>query len=123
MYIQRKWLVKFPLWVALILTSGLTAAAQTPTPTPPSAQVSGGTAAVPAANPADVASMDSTIAALYDVISGPPGKRNWDRFRSLFVPGARLIPTGLRPAIGLVNTRVLTVDDYAHNAGPFFEHE
>jgi hypothetical protein len=49
--------------------------------------------AVPAANPADVSSVDAIMAATYDVISGPPTKkRDWDRFRSLFVPGARLIP-------------------------------
>src|SRR4051812_9929672 len=49
-----------------------------------------------AADPKDVASEDAIVAALYDAISGPAGqKRNWDRFRSLFVPGARLIPTGV----------------------------
>ncbi|MFY9572296.1 MAG: hypothetical protein WAV20_12930 [Blastocatellia bacterium] len=45
----------------------------------------------------DVLSMDSIVAALYDVISGPSGKkRDWDRMRSLFIQGARLIPTGKR---------------------------
>src|SRR5437868_12309613 len=52
--------------------------------------------AAPAAKPADVASMDSIVAALYDVISGPAGKRDWDRMRSLFVPYGRLIPVGKR---------------------------
>ena len=47
----------------------------------------------PAAKPADVASPDAIMAATYEVISGPAGQqRDWDRFRSLFVPGARLIP-------------------------------
>src|ERR1051325_8170084 len=47
----------------------------------------------------DVASVDGIIAALYDVISGPAGqKRDWERMRSLFVPGARLMPTSpVRP--------------------------
>jgi hypothetical protein len=46
------------------------------------------------ANPADVASIDAIVAALYDVISGPAGqKRDWNRFLSLFMPGARLMPT------------------------------
>ena len=45
------------------------------------------------ANPADVVSIDAIIAASYDVISGPPGKRDWERERSLFIAGARLIPT------------------------------
>ena len=52
----------------------------------------------PAANPADVGSLDAIIAALYDVISGPAGQqRNWDRMRSLFIPGARLIPSSPSP--------------------------
>jgi DNA-binding beta-propeller fold protein YncE len=79
--------------------------------------------------PADVASMDAIVAALYDVISGPAGqKRDWDRFRALFAPGARLIPTGRRPD-GSQTMRVLTPDEYAAQSGPglersgFFERE
>ncbi len=42
----------------------------------------------------DVKSVDATIAALYEVISGDPGQsRDWDRFRNLFKPETRLIPT------------------------------
>ena len=47
-------------------------------------------ARVPPAKPADVASRDSILLAVYNVISGPAGARDWDRFRSLFIPGARL---------------------------------
>lgn len=77
----------------------------------------------PAANPADVSSIDAIIAAVYDVISGPAGKkRDWDRMRSLFVPGARLIPTGTRPT-GESGARMLTVEDYITNAGQYLEKE
>jgi hypothetical protein len=77
----------------------------------------------PSANPADVASMDAILAALYDVISGPAGKpRDWDRMRSLFVPGARLIPTGPRPEGGF-GARVLNVDEYITRSSAFFEKE
>jgi hypothetical protein len=96
--------------------------AQTPSPTPASPGPTQTAPAVPAANPTDVASMDSIIAALYDVISGPAGKRDWDRFRSLFVPGARLIPTGARPT-GEVGARVLSPDDYAQRASALFDKE
>src|SRR5437899_11707773 len=49
---------------------------------------------IPKANPADVAAIDGIITAAYDSISGPAGeKRNWERERSLYYPGARLIPT------------------------------
>ena len=35
-------------------------------------------------------SIDSILTALYGVISGPAGERDWNRFRSLFLPQARL---------------------------------
>jgi len=104
---------------ALALTMSLTARAQTPTPTPPSTPAQSAVT-TPAANPMDVASIDSMIAALYDVISGPPGGRNWDRFRSLFIPGARLIPTGRRQT-GEVGSRVLSPDDYVQRSAPLIE--
>src|ERR1041384_6395042 len=51
-------------------------------------------AAQSAPRASDVVSEDSIIHALYACISGPAGQaRDWDRFRSLFVPDARLIPT------------------------------
>jgi len=73
----------------------------------------------PAAKPADVASADAILAALYDVISGPAGPRDWDRFRSLFVPGARLIPTR-HDSTGHVSVVVMSPDDYAKRAGAGF---
>ena len=76
----------------------------------------------PTADPKDVATMDSIVAALYDVISGPAGqKRNWDRFRSLFVPGARLIPTGRNPQTGEVASRVRTPEEYITRSAPLLE--
>jgi hypothetical protein len=45
---------------------------------------------VPPAKAGDVKSIDSILAAVYDVISGPAGDRDWNRFRSLFVPEGRL---------------------------------
>jgi hypothetical protein len=113
------------LFVAIICSTSI-AMAQTAKPTPvpsPTPQAQTTSPATPAANPADVTSIDSIIAALYDVISGPAGKkRDWDRMRSLFVPGARLIPTGPRQAGGY-GSRVLTVDDYIERSSPFFEKE
>jgi hypothetical protein len=78
----------------------------------------------PAAKPSDVKSIDSIVAAIYDVISGPAGqKRDWDRFRSLFSPDARLIPlvankekTGYAP-------RPFSVDEYIAHADLFFAKE
>src|SRR5688572_4543557 len=99
-------------------------------PAPPSQTPAASAAApAPAADPKDAATMDAIVAALYDVISGPAGqKRNWDRFRSLFVPGARLIPTGRRPT-GEVVSRVRTPEEYIQGSqtileqNGFFERE
>jgi hypothetical protein len=83
----------------------------------------------PVARSADVASVDAIIAALYDVISGPKdAPRDWDRMRSLFVPGARLMPVNRRPD-GSSALITLSVEDYITRVGPqlissgFSEHE
>jgi hypothetical protein len=75
-----------------------------------------------AAKPADVASPDAILAATYDVISGPAGQqRDWDRFRSLFVPGARLIPVVPKKTGTGSDTRIITPDDYAKFADSYFQ--
>lgn len=72
------------------------------------------------ANPADVASIDSIMKAVYDVISGDEGKaRDWDRFRSLFHKDARLIPSGKNKETGVVSATSLSPEDYIKRAEPF----
>jgi len=71
-------------------------------------------AAVPA-KPEDVHSIEALIGALYGAISGPAGHRDMDRLRSLFHPGARLIPCG--PARqdeekGMTLMRVFSIDEF-----------
>lgn len=80
-------------------------------------------ASTPAAAPADVASPEAIVAALYDVISGDAGQaRDWDRFRSLFHPTARLMPSGTdREGRGVV--RSFTPDDYIARSEPFLLRE
>ena len=101
------------------------AAQNAPAPVPAAAS----TAATPAARPADVSSEDAIIKAVYDVISGPKGQpRDWDRMRSLFVPGARLISAHTGED-GLVTPHVMSVEDYIRLGDPllkkdgFFERE
>jgi hypothetical protein len=87
---------------------------QTSAPTPPAAAASQTSPAPPppATHPGDVDSVEHIIAAVYDVISGPAGAaRDWDRFRSLFYPGARLIPTR-RDDKGVITAVVLSPDEY-----------
>jgi hypothetical protein len=116
-----------PLVRAALLPAALALAAALALPVPAQAQAA--PPSTPEAYRDDVASVDAIIHALYDVISGPVGEaRDWDRFRALFIPGARLIPTG-RNGAGAVVHRVMTADEYARNAGPnleavgFREHE
>jgi hypothetical protein len=71
-------------------------------------------------NPADVSSIDGIIKATYDSISGGKNeKRNWDRFRSLFHPDARLIPTGKNPQTGLIVAGVFSPDGYINRSESF----
>jgi len=73
---------------------------------------------VPQAKEADVATLEGLLAALYDVISGPAGQaRDWNRMRSLFIPGGRMMPVGgkTKDAIGI---RLMTVNDYVATSGP-----
>ncbi len=73
------------------------------------------------ANPADVASVDAIMKAVYDVISGDPGqKRDWDRFRTLFYKEARLIPTSKNPETKIFGANPLTPEDYIKRVEPIF---
>ena len=81
------------------------------------------------AAPDDSASVDNIIKAVYDVISGPAGQaRDWNRFRSLFAPGAHLIHTSPGSG-GTIQVTVLTPEDYIQRYGHsleekgFFEQE
>jgi hypothetical protein len=86
-------------------------------------QTSSPAAPAPPARPADVASIESIIAALYDVISGPAGQsRDWDRFRSLFTGGARLIVAAPSPE-GHVPSRSMSVEEYVVAADPFLKRD
>jgi len=75
-------------------------------------------------NLADVTSIDAIITAAYDVISGPAGeKRDWERERSLYYPGARLIPTAKPGANDGLAPQMLDVDGFIARVEPYFaEH-
>lgn len=76
-----------------------------------------------------VSSLDKTIETLYGVISGEKGEaRDWELFKFLFKPNAKLIPTGKNNE-GMVGLRFMSPDDYILASGPwlmengFFEKE
>lgn len=101
------------LAAALLLAGAAPASAQQPSPSPPA----------DVAAPADVASPEAVVAALYDIISGDAGQaRDWDRFRSLFHPTARLMPSGAdREGRGVV--RSVTPDEYIARSEAFLLRE
>ena len=109
----------------MVLAAGLSVAAFAqgqPQPAQPPAQSAD--TAKPAAEPkpADVQSIDAILKALYDVISGPPGPRDWNRFHSLFLPEAHLIVSGKRPD-GTFFHRAMTPQEYQERSGAFFLKE
>lgn len=80
----------------------------------------------PQPSSADVESIDAIISASYRLISGEAGeKRNWAKMRSLFAPGARLIPTtkeaGVKAADG-ETPEPLDVEGYIARVDGYFEH-
>ena len=99
-----------PLAFAALCAS---AAAQPQPPAPlPAHPVQTAPAQPVVAREADGASVDSTVAALYEVISGPAGApRNWNRMRALFAPDARLSVILPQPGGGFA-LRAMTVEDY-----------
>lgn len=111
---------RIPLFAALLVEGTLLCTLALGAQGAPPTQAAGAPAA-PSAKPADVESVDAIVAALYDVISGDAGvKRDWDRFRSLFVPAARLIPTGRRPD-GSGAHRALSPEEYITGNGAALE--
>ncbi|MBO0323200.1 hypothetical protein J0X14_12905 [Muricauda sp. CAU 1633] len=73
--------------------------------------------------------IDSTIKALYAVISGEKGEeRDWDLMRYIYHPNAKLVPSGTNPE-GKVGARYITPQTYVESSGQwlvengFFEEE
>lgn len=68
----------------------------------------------------DVENIDNLIEALYASISGEKGEaRDWDRFRNLVIPEARLIPTG-RNQEGRNFYQVMSPEEFIENTNPYF---
>ncbi len=76
-----------------------------------------------AAQPTEFATIDGTIKALYDVISGPAGaKRDWDRFKSVFSPGG-MMRASVTSQAGAVRLVEMTPDQYVERNSPAFEKQ
>src|ERR1700723_2571430 len=72
-------------------------------------------------HPSDVDTVDHLVTSLYDVISGAAGKpRDWDRFRSLFLPDGRV--GVIRPEVPAKGDAVfLSPDMYVERDDPYFK--
>jgi hypothetical protein len=119
------------LLLLALLSSGVVLGQAAGAPAPQPRALAGSIAshtAWPKAKASDVESVDALMAALYDVISGPAGKpRDWDRFRSLFLPDGRLgvirhaAPAADGKPAHNDDVVLLTPQDYIDRDAPFFQ--
>jgi len=122
--------------LAMLLLAGMAAAqtsSQEPQPKAVHPSAAGAQMAVdlasqvPAPKKEDVGTMDGILRAMYDSISGPAGDRDWNRFRSLFVPQVRFTQTGKKPD-GTVFVNPMSEEDFIRLAtdvfksAPFYEN-
>ncbi len=122
-------LVGAALWSGVAMGQASSSPAAAPAPQPRAlAGAIASHADWPKARTADVDSVSGLMAALYDVISGPAGKpRDWDRFRSLFLPEGRMgVIRHASPAADGKQARpddvvFLTPQDYIDRDAPFFK--
>jgi len=69
----------------------------------------------------DVATPEGILQAMYELISGAAGQtRDWARWRTLYLPEARLMPavSGAQPHL-----RVLSPEEYIRRVEPIFARE
>ena len=103
-------------------------AASQPAPPPLVGSLTGHPGWPAAKNSSDVDTVEHLLASLYDVISGPAGKpRDWDRFRSLFLPDGRLgvirpdTPASADQPARKSDAVLLTPDMYVERDDPYFK--
>lgn len=71
------------------------------------------------AKPEDVSTLDAIITSLYDVISGPAGERDWERFYSLFSPDGKMAALA-NTEDGAVYVK-MTPQEYKERNAPVFQ--
>ena len=98
------------LGAAMLLTAPVSLAAQqAPAPSAPATD--------------DGATIDSAVAALYSVISGPAGPRDWGRFKALFAPDGRMVQLGKTGPLVLSPQGYIDLASVAFGKEGFFERE
>jgi hypothetical protein len=121
---RNRWAVVLGIVALIVISAAAFRGGQHKAGTPATpATAAPASSAAPATHAADVQSMDSILAALYDTISGPAGqRRDWAHLHALFVPDAHMIAVGHAPN-GEIRTQQFTVDEYIARATPVFERE
>ena len=69
--------------------------------------------------PDDTSSVDKVVNAMYNVISGPAGQRDWKRFKNLFATGADMGAI-YKNKQDVVVYKSFSPDDYIKNNDPYF---
>lgn len=62
----------------------------------------------------------AAIDEMYAMVSGPAGPRDWSRQRNCFLADARQVRTWV-DGDGKARARIMGLDEYARDTGPFFE--
>ena len=81
-------------------------------------------AATPDSPAVDLATIDGILTAMYAMISGAAGEpRDWERLRTLFLPGARMIPTNraIHNGQGGHPPDVMDVETFIRTTAPVLE--
>jgi hypothetical protein len=77
----------------------------------------------PTVRQSDVVTLDAILHAFYETVSGAVGQpRDWDRFRSIILPGGRLMPV-VSIAGEKAGVRFLSAEDFIHRVEPIFAVE
>lgn len=97
--------------IAAVLLAATLAACASTAPDQPSA----------AASESDEFRIETTVLATYNVLSGPAGRRDWDRFEALFAPGAQLVNASQAPALVETPKQYVVRATPLLNAQPWFE--
>ena len=72
-----------------------------------------------AADTNDVNTIDGIINAYHETLSGKAGSKDWNRFRTLFLPGAQINAVNYKKD-GNAKVRYGSMEEYIKNVSPFF---
>ena len=65
--------------------------------------------------------IEATVLAVYNVVSGPAGRRDWRQFEALFAPEARIVVAAVKD--GVPGTVVMTTKEYVERSTPGFNEK